>query len=456
MKEKSDLSGYLANIPIIKIKILEFEIQIRVLFSMRCCEIMFNNYNQGDNYRLAFAKAVFHMYQNTDNKISLTEDEFLSVTEENLKLILKKILEKDSRINFEYDKYQEEDIYERFYKANKDILKSSIEKFNKTIEEVSKKFNSLNKSLLTPFSSVINNIPKLNFKNFQSDLMKVHNVRFPEIASVLSSIPKPTINMKDIISPLQIMVESLQNINGELVKSLNTQLFQMSESVKSLMESMDFSLLTYRKEWSEQRETLLKYGWFYSEELPEEVINYIHDRRGELSTDDVDDIIVEYFRKNRCQALKNIVKEWQKLPCFHCRGVIFHEALVNHSRKYFNSSVTLLTVHIEGVITDFVRESLKNPRFRLQKAIDDIKKELDENIDISIYEYEVFNDVIERIEEAFNENFSLLDPDATSNKSRHKIAHGHVYEKENEANSLKRFLYLNEIYYLFLLLINND
>ncbi|NEZ76029.1 hypothetical protein EXM56_11995 [Clostridium botulinum] len=456
MKEKSDLSGHLANAPIIKIKILEFEIQIRVLFSMRCCEIMFNNYNQGDNYRLAFAKAVFHMYQNTDNKISLTEDEFLSVTEENLKLILNKILEKDSRINFEYDKYQEEDIYERFYKANKDSLKSSIEKFNKTIEEVSKKFNSLNKSLVTPFSSVINNIPKLNFFNFQSDLMKVHNVSFTEIASVLSSIPKPTINMKDIISPIQVMVESLQNINGELVKSLNTQLFQMSESVKSLMESMDFSLLTYRKEWSEQRETLLKYGWFYSEELPEEVINYIHDRRGELSTDDVDDIIVEYFRKNRCQALKNIVKGWEKLLCFHCRSVIFHEALVNHSRKYFNSSVTLLTVHTEGVITDFVRESLKNPRFRAQKAIDDIKKELDENIDISIYEYEVFNDVIERIEEAFNENFSLLNPDATSNKSRHKIAHGHVYEKENEVNSLKRFLYLNEIYYLFLLLINND
>lgn len=456
MKEKTDLSGYLANIPIIKIKILEFEIQIRVLFSMKCCEIMFKNHNQGDDYRLAFAKAVFHMYQNTDNKISLTEDEFLSVKEENLKLILSKILEKDSRINFEYDKYQGEDIYERFYKANKAILRSSIEGFNKSIEGVSKKFNSLNKSLLTPPSSVMNNIPKLDFLNFQSDLMNIHNVRFPEIASVLSSIPKPTINIQDIISPLQVMVQSLQSVNGELVKTLHNKLFQMSESVKSLMSSMDFSLLTYRKEWSEQRETLLKYGWFYSEELPEEVINYIHDRREELSTDDVDDIIVEYFRKNRCQALKNIVKEWKKISCFHCRGVIFHEALVNHSRKYFNSSVTLLTVHTEGVITDFVRESLKNPRFRVQKAIDDIKKELDENIDISIYEYEVFNDVIERIEEAFNENFSLLDPDATSNKSRHKIAHGHVYEKENEVNSLKRFLYLNEIYYLFLLLIDND
>ena len=39
-----------------------------------------------------------------------------------------------------------------------------------------------------------------------------------------------------------------------------------------------------------------------------------------------------------------------------------------------------------------------------------------------------------------------------SNKSRDKIAHGHAYEKENEVNSLKTFLYLNKIYHLFLLL----
>lgn len=80
-----------------------------------------------------------------------------------------------------------------------------------------------------------------------------------------------------------------------------------------------------------------------------------------------------------------------------------------------------------------------------------------ENIEnMSIYEYEVFNDVIERIEQAFNESFDCGNPDKTSNGSRHKIAHGHVYEKETEVNSLKHFLYMNELYHLFLLLSNHD
>ena len=145
-------------------------------------------------------------------------------------------------------------------------------------------------------------------------------------------------------------------------------------------------------------------------------------------------------------------KGWDELPYFACRKRIFHEALVNHSRRYFISSVTLLTVHTEGVITDFVRTSLKNPRYKVKKAIEDIKRELEGNNDVSIYEYEVFHDVIDRIEKAFTEGFEHSNPDAASNESRDKIAHGHVYEAENEVNSLKKFLYLNELYSLFLYL----
>lgn len=62
---------------------------------------------------------------------------------------------------------------------------------------------------------------------------------------------------------------------------------------------------------------------------------------------------------------------------------------------------------------------------------------------------------IERIEQAFNESFHYADPDKVSNGSRNKIAHGHVYEKETEVNSLKHFLYMNELYHLFLLLSNH-
>lgn len=151
-----------------------------------------------------------------------------------------------------------------------------------------------------------------------------------------------------------------------------------------------------------------------------------------------------------------MVYGWNDLPYFACRKGVFHEALVNHSRKYFNSAITLLAVHTEGVITDFVRTVLQSPRYYVKQAIKDVKEKLENTEDVSIYEYEVFNDVIERIEQAFNESFDCADPDKASNGSRNKIAHGHVYEKETEVNSLKHFLYMNELYHLFLLLSNHD
>lgn len=391
------------DIPIIKIIVLDKEIQIRVLFSMSCIQVMFDNYEKGDTYKSSFAKSIFHMYKNNEKYSEgvFKEEDFLKIKEEDFLLIINKIIDRHSKLKIEYNKSQIEDVYERFYKANEIIIKNSLEGISK-------------------------------------------------VTSVLSNMPKPKFDIQAITSPLQAMIERINTNNKGLAQQIQATLVQMSKSVEALISSIDFSLLTYGKEWSEQRETLLKYGWFYSYELPDRLINYIHENRESFSIDDVNEIIVNHFRADKCQELKNIVKKWVDLPCFNCRGIVFHEALVNHSRKYFNSSVTLLTIHTEGVITDFVRMSLKTPRFRVGKAIEDIKQEISENIDMSYYEYEVFNDVIERIEETFNENFSCSNPEATSNKSRHKIAHGHAYEKENEVNSLKRFLYLNEIYNLFL------
>ena len=319
-----------------------------------------------------------------------------------------------------------------------------------TLVKMSRKFETLNKPLLTPIynamsniivptldfhrmTTAIDNIPQFDFSQLQSAITSLPNINYPEIASVLANIPKPVFDIQGIVEPLQSMFESTRLVNENVMKTLQTPLLQMAESMQSLFSSID-------------------YGWFYSVEFPEDLMNEIHEKRDSLTIEDVDKIIVNYFRKDRCNALKHIVKQWDGLSYFTNREIIFHEALVNHSRKYYNSSVTLLTVHTEGVITDFVRVNMQQPRFHVKKAIDDIKKVLGENETVSIYEYEVFNDVIEKIEDAFTEGFSHADPDKSSNKSRDKIAHGHAYEKENEVNSLKKFLYLNEIYHLFILL----
>lgn len=471
MEQKTNLSAFMKDVPVIKVTVSGMEIYIRLLFSLNCCEIMFEQYEQSADYKSAFINAVYHMYQKTNNNksIDLTIDNFQKISDETLLLILENILEQDIKVKTEYERVKSKLPYECFYIANKNVLAEATKHMSDSLIKMSKMFETLNKPLLTPIynamssiivptidvhrmTTAVDNITRFDFSQLQSAITSLPKINYPEIASVLANIPKPVFDIQGIVEPLQSMFESTRLVNENMMKTLQSPLLQMAENMQSLFSSIDFSMLIYRKEWSEQRETLLKYGWFYSNEFPEELMYEIHEKRESLTIEDVDKIIVNYFRKDRCKGLKQIVKQWSGLSYFTNREIIFHEALVNHSRKYYNSSVTLLTVHTEGVITDFVRVNMQQPRFRVKKAIDDIKKVLGENETVSIYEYEVFNDVIEKIEDAFTEGFSHADPDKSSNKSRDKIAHGHVYEKENEVNSLKKFLYLNEIYHLFILL----
>ncbi len=501
MSDRIDLSSFRDNAPIITISLSGRDINIRVFFSMNCFTEMFEYHEQGDDFRTAFAKTAFFMFQKTKSNgdDGITEADFLSAPDDSLLLVLNAILEQDDKLKNEYDKATGSSAYEQFFTANESMLKNATADLSKSFERISGIFESQNKLLSTSLgnalsnltlphdylpglTSAISNIPKyefpqfhsaltdlpripalemssamqsmskINFPQLQSALVNVPHIQYPELASVIANIPQPVIDMQAILAPLHNLAESVQHISESFSQAMQSSLLQLANAMQSIMSNMDFSLLTYRKEWSAQRETLLKYGWFYSDELPDELVNHIHDNQEKLSADEVNKLIIEHFRNDQCKALKMVVKGWHELPYFTCRKRIFHEALVNHSRRYFNSSVTLLTVHTEGVITDFVRTSLKNPRFKVEKAIADIKKELEENNDVSIYEYEVFSDVIEQIEKAFTENFEHSNPDATSNESRHKIAHGHAYETENEVNSLKKFLYLNELYSLFLYL----
>lgn len=454
-------------VPIIKIKIAEDEIAIRVFFSISCYEYMLKSYEKDDDYRVTFARIVFHMYQKL-GKINkkITEDDFINLPDEILYNIIDEILKQDNKFKEEYDNIDVENPYEKFYKAYEYIFKNIAIDLTKVFEKTSSLIASLNEPLINSLSTALDNfrVPKIekneifqmsNFHQLETALKNMPEMPFPKLVSVISNVPTPNFGIHNIFSPLSDMREVIGESRKNMFDTLHNMFLDIEESIHTLMTSIYFSLLTYRKEWNKEREVLLDYDWFYLSELPEEIVNYVYENRKTLNKDDVDKIVIKYFRENRCEKLKNIVYGWNNLSYFICRKRIFHEALVNHSRKYFNSSITLLAVHTEGVITDFVRTVLQNPRYRINRAIEDVKEELKNNEDISMFEYEIYNDVIEKIEQAFNEGFDCANPDKTSNGSRNKIAHGHVYEKETEVNSLKHFLCLNELYHLFLLLDNH-
>lgn len=433
--KNTNMTIFLEEAPVLKFIISGKKAYIKITFSMKCLEIMFEEFEKSANYRCAFIKTVYHMYQETDNDQynSLTIDDFNKESDEVIVHIIERILEQDNKLKEIYNKVEAGTPYERFYNANKMLYKEATKNISYTLMEVSKTFKAFGEAILRSV-------------NCATDKDTGFNI----MISSFRNISKPTINVDKILSPLQSALKSVQFANEEFLSSF-TSLSLLTESIQSIYSSFDFSMLTYYNEWNTQRETLLEYDWFYSREFPEELINKIHENRENLSKDEVNTIIVSYFRENGCKAVKDIIKQWNGLSCFSCRQDVFNEAVENHVDERYNSSITLLTIQTEGVITDFVRINLQKPRYRINQAISDIKQGLNDNDKMSIYEFKVFSDVIENIEDAFLESFDYANPDISSNNSRHKVAHGHVYIKESEVNSLKKFLYLNEVYHMFIL-----
>lgn len=106
MSDRIDFSSFRDNAPIITISLSGRDANICVFFSMNCCTKMFEHHEQGDDFRTAFAKAVFLMFQNTEcnDGEGLTETDFLSAPDDSLLLVLNAILEQDNKLKNEYDK----------------------------------------------------------------------------------------------------------------------------------------------------------------------------------------------------------------------------------------------------------------------------------------------------------------------------------------------------------------
>lgn len=298
MEQNIDLSILVKDTPVTKITVSGIDIYIKIFFSFSCCKMMFKYHEEGDDYRLAFIKTIYHMYQNTTNNksIDLTIEDFIKISDDNLLIILENILVQDIKVKTEYDKIESESPFERFYNANEAILAETTKHISDSIGRISKKIELLNKPLLKSIdsamssiivpemnfhrmTSLVENIPKFNLPQWQSALINLPRTNYPEIISVIKNLPKPVFDIQEIVFPFQSMVKSLQLVNENLIKMLQSPLFEMTKNMESLFSSIDFSLLIYRKEWNEQRETLLKYGWFYSGEFPDDLIDEIHEKK---------------------------------------------------------------------------------------------------------------------------------------------------------------------------------
>ena len=164
MSDRIDFSSFRDNAPIITISLSGRDANICVFFSMNCCTKMFEHHEQGDDFRTAFAKAVFLMFQNTEcnDGEGLTETDFLSAPDDSLLLVLNAILEQDNKLKNEYDKATGSSAYEQFFTANESILKNASAGLSKSFERISGIFESQNKLLSTSLGNALSNLTKIH------------------------------------------------------------------------------------------------------------------------------------------------------------------------------------------------------------------------------------------------------------------------------------------------------
>ncbi len=454
--------------------------EIDVFFSMNCLKELSDYYEQSSDYRLAFARIAFYMYQETEGaglEESLEENDFVSASDEELEELLISILQTDEGLNKEYERTQAVNPFESFYKANDNFVKSAVSPVVKTLSKISKAINVSSSSaignIIEEHNALMYSIDfphirkmqelleiynKVNFSHIAEALRYTEQLRgldlgylialpkfdYPEIQSVLDKVSQIGFSIAEIVKPFELQIAQSQT-------DFYKQMQPTFSAITDFMSSIDFSMLTYHRQWSKKHDLLVKFGWFYLNELSTEVIDEIYDKRDSITRDEVDRFIVQDFRENRCERLKKIVKKWNDSPYFKPRKLVLHQALVNHSRRCYNASTTLLSIHTEGIITDFMRLGLQVPKFRVEEAINDITGYLNVQLmsSLSFSDWQIYSEVLACISSAFVEHFDCANPDGASNESRHKIAHGHVTEAETEVNSLKRFLYLNEVHRLF-------
>ncbi len=339
---------------------------------------------------------------------------------------------------------------------------------------------SISSSVTFAFENRVHDLAMTMGKSLEACIPKCNEMAANLTQALERSLPQFTVigeiayKLGDSIPQIGYAVTSFARQTANSIGAIS---LSMQSSLSSLFDALEriripnydhfVNSFNYISDFKERNELLKSFGWYLISELPEDIVDAIYERRDEITQEEVDSLIVRYFREKQCSALKQIVNNWVDIPCFESRKEVFHQAQVCHSRRTFNASTTLVSIHFEGVITDFVRARLPRPtnpneekeidkQLRCKNALSSIS-ELANDLPMEVMKFTdwmICSFILECIDAAFNANFSPTNPDNCPNSSRHKIAHGHATAKETEANSLRRFLFMNELYKLFYRLDN--
>lgn len=277
------------------------------------------------------------------------------------------------------------------------------------------------------------------------------------------------IELEAAFEPLIKRQRELSAIIDPAINNLRIAFEPIVARIKEIEQQHGCSFAEYLQRNLDERHKVLEgFGWFYAFGISDDLADEVFDAQDTLTQEEADAMMIDYFKENDCAELSGIVEGWSNSPHFISRKHIFNEAMANHSMGNYYSSVTLLSVHTEGVISDYIRNEA-NARFKLENCIRDLQQLLSEKAEKAYYPNIERKTLFDFLMDIYNSDFWYENPElmkdpekndglmkASYNLSRNKIVHGHVISGLSEADSIKCFLYLNAIFHLLIELDRGD
>ncbi|GHU70207.1 hypothetical protein FACS1894184_15330 [Clostridia bacterium] len=297
---------------------------------------------------------------------------------------------------------------------------------------------------LTPQDSSLTNLVAANDKYNISKIVSCNE-------QIIRSTEHTSSTVYDSFNLINKMAKPLLNVYSNSFTDKFSTLSPLLEATNRYISGIPKSVQLIHKYYYKMQihELLKEHGWFYLDGIApfiEEIID--NDRTKDCTTEEINKMICNFYRKDKCKAISIMLSKWLVLDCFNTRSKTLRECIICHEEYLFNVLAHTLIGNIEGIIYDFytVKYSKASTHYRdaiVREAISKIKDMSFTNI--SLIDYVFASGVINYIEGDYREHFENL---PVNNLSRHQMEHGAFKGSISEVESIKLFLYLDGIFTL--------
>jgi len=451
------------------------ELEIPVHYGMNAVIAYDQAFKETKNYRKSFCAMVLEMVNNNQKKI-YNEGEFPilhmndieGLSDYDLIKIGEEIINSSDYLKRFEEAYKEaDDFFKKFYL----IHKKEIEVFTKQMKKIAKQMDRYEKllqniELASKIGMITENIIKMQsviapyvtmtntaLQNFYSEINAIKDILQPNILEYArkalenQELLKKAINI-NLQSQIQILGAKLNDI---LNFTYNDKLFNFIDIRQSIINNMKPFLLDIQtvlilkenieKSLKDKAKTMFQFGWCYISSLPQEIINYIHINKESLLQEDVDKMVCDHYKASDYKELESMIKQWYELKYFYKWRNKIDDAFWAHKLGKYSLSIPLWAILPEGIIRDFMRDVYNVSAYGFGRLYENFKEKV-QDLDYFIIDY-VFLWI-----DLFYNDFHPEKPEKVQDFNRHKILHGLALNYDNEINSLKLILYLDELFHM--------